>query len=97
VKAEIRLYDYLLAEEEPVQEDQEAMPTDDFLSQINPNSLIVLADCRVEPGLSTAPIGAKYQFLRQGYFSVDLDSKPGQPVFNRIVSLKDSWAKIQKV
>lgn len=96
IPAEIRLYDYLLTEEEPVREDQEDMAGDDFLSQINPNSLETLTNCRVEPSLANALPGSKYQFLRQGYFSVDPDTTEGKPVFNRVVSLKDSWAKIQK-
>ena len=96
ISAEVRLYDYLLTEEQPVREDQEDMPADDFLSQLNPHSLETLTGCKVEPSLLSAREGDKYQFLRQGYFSVDPDSKPGKLVFNRVVSLKDSWAKIQK-
>lgn len=96
IPAEIRLYDYLLTEQEPVREDQEDMAGDDFLSQINPASLETLTGCRVEPSLANAAPGSKYQFLRQGYFAVDPDTGAGKPVFNRIVSLKDSWAKIQK-
>jgi glutaminyl-tRNA synthetase len=86
---EIRLYDRLLSE---AHLDQDS----DFLSHINPHSLEVLTDCRVEPSLEAAKAGDRYQFERQGYFFVDLiDSKPGNLVFNRIVTLKDSWGKKQ--
>ena len=60
---------------------------------INPASLEVLKGSKVEPSLAAAAAGTRYQFERQGYFSVDPDSRPGTPVFNRTVSLKDSWAK----
>ncbi len=90
VKAEVRLYDHLFLKENPEEDD-------DFTDNLNPNSLEVLAGCMLEPVMAGAEPGARYQFLRQGYFHVDpVDSKPGAPVFNRIVSLKDSWAKIQK-
>lgn len=84
---EIRLYDRLLTEAH--------LGSDtDFLSHINPHSLEVLTDCRLEPSLETARPGDRYQFERQGYFFVDpVDSKPGKLVFNRIITLKDSWAK----
>ena len=68
----------------------------DYKSKLNPDSLEILSDCRVEPGLADAVTGNRYQFLRQGYFCFDLDSQPDKLVFNRIVSLRDSWAKIQK-
>lgn len=96
IPAEVRLYDYLLTEEEAVSEDQEDIADGDFLSKINPNSLETLTECRLEPGLAHAKPGTKYQFLRQGYFSVDTDTSDVRLVFNRVVSLKDSWAKIQK-
>jgi glutaminyl-tRNA synthetase len=63
---------------------------------LNPDSLEVIGDCPVEPGLADARSGTHYQFLRQGYFCVDPDSKPGKPVFNRTVSLRDSWARIEQ-
>lgn len=86
---EIRLYDRLLSE---AQLDQNS----DFLSRINPQSLEVLSDCRLERSLEAAKPGDRYQFERQGYFFVDpVDSKPGSLVFNRIVTLKDSWSKKQ--
>jgi len=93
VKAEIRLYDRLFARENPDEEKDGA----DFKSYLNPNSLEKLTSCWVEPSLAEAAPGSRYQFLRQGYFNVDpIDSTAGAPVFNRIVPLKDSWAKIQK-
>ncbi len=93
VKAEVRLYDHLFLRENP-DEDGDG---DDFKAHINPGSLVRLADCLVEPGLAGSAPGSRYQFLRHGYFMADpVDSKEGSPVFNRIVSLKDTWAKIQK-
>ncbi|HEY9868077.1 MAG TPA: glutamine--tRNA ligase/YqeY domain fusion protein [Candidatus Obscuribacterales bacterium] len=92
VDAEVRLYDRLLSEEAP--------PTgkdSDFLKAINPNSLKVLTGCKLERSLGEAKPGERFQFERQGYFVADVkDSKPGSLVFNRIVSLKDSWARAQK-
>ncbi|WP_134211995.1 glutamine--tRNA ligase/YqeY domain fusion protein [Pelotomaculum propionicicum] len=90
VPAEVRLYDHLFNRENPDEEK-------DFKSCINTNSLETLTACLVEPGLAGAPLGSRFQFLRHGYFIVDpVDAKPGALVFNRIVSLKDSWAKIMK-
>jgi glutaminyl-tRNA synthetase len=63
---------------------------------LNPNSLEVLPDCALEPSLAEAEPGDKFQFERNGYFCVDLDSAPGKLVFNRTVTLKDTWAKIEK-
>lgn len=84
ISAEVRLYNQLLLDTE----------SDDFLSQVNPQSLEVLKGCRLERSLIEAKAGERYQFERQGYFFVDpIDSKEGKPVFNRIVSLKDSWSK----
>jgi glutaminyl-tRNA synthetase len=85
--AEVRLYDRLFKVEEP---DAER----DFVADLNPHSLEVLERCKVEPSLAAARPGARFQFERIGYFCVDPDSKPGAPVFNRTVTLKDSWAKI---
>jgi glutaminyl-tRNA synthetase len=89
--AEVRLYDRLFSEENPnVEKDGR-----DFLSYLNPRSLETLTDCRVEPALAGVAPGASVQFERQGYFCVDRrDSKPGRLVFNRTVSLRDTWAKI---
>jgi len=91
VDSEVRLYDHLFLEESSEEE------SDDFKSRINPDSLEVLKGCKLEPSLAEAKSGTTYQFLRQGYFCMDsVDSKPGAMVFNRAVSLKDSWAKVQK-
>ena len=68
----------------------------DWRANLNPNSLTVLTDCRLEPCLKAAAPGERFQFERKGYFCVDQDSKPGSPVFNRTVTLRDTWAKIQK-
>jgi glutaminyl-tRNA synthetase len=90
VDAEVRLYDRLFTEEIPGPGDL------DYLRQINPNSLQVLRGCKVEPSLAPAPAGTRFQFERLGYFAVDPDTAPGKPVFNRTVTLKDTWAKIEK-
>jgi len=90
--AEVRLYDHLFTKENP----DEAEEGKDFTSNLNPNSLEVLTGCRVEPSLKDAPPGARYQFERLGYFCVDTDSSDDLLVFNRTVSLRDPWAKIQK-
>lgn len=95
VKAEIRLYDYLIKDDQPLQED--LAENDNFLSKVNPESLRVLKNCQVEWSLSQALPGDKYQFLRQGYFCADLkDHSSDNFVFNRIVGLRDSWAKVNK-
>jgi len=91
-EAEIRLYDHLFTIENPM--DVDVSELDRF---INPESLIVLKSCKLEPSLREAMPGERYQFERVGYFYVDhVDSAPGAPVFNRIVSLKDQWKRIQK-
>ncbi|HXD75247.1 MAG TPA: glutamine--tRNA ligase/YqeY domain fusion protein [Vicinamibacterales bacterium] len=90
--AEVRLYDRLFSVEDP--EAEEAGKT--FVDYLNPNSLEVLEGCRIEPSLAAAPAGARVQFERLGYFCVDPDTTPGAPVFNRIVSLRDTWAKIEQ-
>ena len=95
VKAEIRLYDYLINSEQQADEDQ--TENDEFLTKINPNSLSILKNCLVESSLCKALPGDKFQFLRQGYFCADLkDHSPDHLVFNRIVGLRDSWSKINK-
>jgi glutaminyl-tRNA synthetase len=86
--AEVRLYDHLFRSEEPG-------AAGDFLDDLNPNSLEVLAACRVEPLLSEAEPGEAVQFERQGYFSADSEATPGRLIFNRTVGLRDSWAKIR--
>ena len=90
VPAEVRLYDRLYTVPDPL--DREG----DFKDYINPNSLQTLTDCRVEPSLAEAPVGAHYQFERQGYFCVDPDSTPERRVFNLTVLLRDTWAKIEQ-
>jgi len=92
IPAEVRLYDHLFVKENP--EDEE---DGDFKINLNPKSIEVVASALVEPDLAKAGPGKRFQFLRQGYFCVDPDSSPGHLVFNRIVSLKDTWAKIQKL
>lgn len=90
LEAEVRLYEHLFTVQEAA--DVEG----DFKSYMNPNSLLTMEDCRLEPGLADAEIGSRYQFERQGYFCVDPDSTTGKLVFNRTVSLRDTWAKIEK-
>jgi glutaminyl-tRNA synthetase len=92
VDAEVRIYDNLFTKEDPSQTDEGK----DFTSNLNPNSLEVLRHCKLEPSLVDATAGSRYQFERLGYFCVDPESKPGKPVFNRTVALKDTWAKIEK-
>jgi len=92
IDAEVRLYDKLFTKPDP----SEAAEGQDFTVNLNPNSLQVLRSGKVEPSLASAAIGSRYQFERVGYFCVDPDSKPGRPVFNRTVALKDTWAKIEK-
>ena len=90
VEAEVRLYDRLFSVPFPGTGDS------DFLKQIHPESLVTLTQSRVEPALAQAQPESRFQFERLGYFCVDrFDSKPGKPVFNRTVTLKDSWAKEQ--
>ncbi len=88
----VRLYDNLFSKEDPNQTEDGK----DFTSNLNPNSLEVLSHCKLEPALTNAAVGTRYQFERLGYFCVDPDSRPGKPVFNRTVALKDTWAKIEK-
>jgi glutaminyl-tRNA synthetase len=83
--AEVRLYDRLFNQDRPSDTDA-----------INPTSLEVLTSCQIEPSLMSAKPGDRFQFERQGYFCMDPDSKPGAPVFNRTVTLRDTWAKIEK-
>ena len=90
--AEVRLYDRLFTRENP-DDDEDGR---DFKAFINPDSLEVLTSCLVEPGLAGATPGEFFQFERVGYFCVDPDSTPENPVFNRSVSLRDSWAKIEE-
>ncbi len=89
IRATIRLYQHLFTSEDPA-------AAGDFKETINPEALEELTDCIVEPGLSGSSPGDHFQFLRSGYFCTDTDSRPGTPVFNRTVGLRDSWAKIRK-
>ena len=89
VDAEVRLYDRLFGVENPGAGD------DDFLAQLNPRALETVRDCKLEPSLAAVEPGARFQFERLGYFTADPDTRPGAPVFNRTVTLKDTWAKIQ--
>ena len=87
--AEVRLYDHLFTVEDPG-------AAEDFTACLNPNSLQTLTGAMVEPSLRGAAPESKYQFERLGYFCVDPDSNPDRLVFNRTVSLRDTWAKISK-
>jgi glutaminyl-tRNA synthetase len=91
IEAEVRLYDKLFTKEDP----NDVPEGQDFTANLNPRSLEVLRGCKLEPSLQTAPVGARYQFERLGYFAVDPDSQPGALVFNRTVALRDTWAKIE--
>jgi len=92
IRAEVRLYDHLFNKPDP-----ENVPEgQSYLVNLNPDSLEVLKDVPVEPCLKDAPVNSRYQFERMGYFCVDRDSAPGKLVFNRTVTLRDTWAKIEK-
>jgi glutaminyl-tRNA synthetase len=91
--AEVRVYDHLFTQPDP----SDVPAGGDYRESLNPKSLEVLSECRVEPSLAGAAPESRYQFERQGYFCVDMiDSSPEKLVFNRTVSLKDTWAKIEK-
>ena len=92
IDGEVRIYDNLFTQEDPnqVEEGQE------FTANLNPNSLEVIAQAKLEPSLANAQIESRYQFERLGYFCVDPDSRPAHLVFNRTVALKDTWAKVEK-
>ena len=87
VDAEVRLYDRLFSAEVPGSEGR------DWLDDLNPDSLTVIRDAKLEPALADATPGETLQFERTGYFAADPDSTPTRPVFNRTVTLRDSWAK----
>ena len=91
VRAEVRLYDRLFTTEQPGTDD-----TRHFIEEMNPGALEIVSDALLEPSLGTAVPGVTYQFERLGYFCADRDGTPGRPVFNRTVTLRDSWAKIEK-
>jgi glutaminyl-tRNA synthetase len=90
--AEVRLYETLFAKPDPSQTE----PGQDVTANLNPNSLEIVSHAKVEPSLTEGASGSRYQFERLGYFCVDPDSRPGKPVFNRTVPLKDTWAKIER-
>jgi glutaminyl-tRNA synthetase len=92
IDAEVRLYDHLFAKPDP----DDVPEGETFLASLNPKSLEVLSGCKIEPSIAGAAVGKTYQFERLGYFNIDRDSAPGRPVFNRAVTLKDTWAKIVK-
>jgi glutaminyl-tRNA synthetase len=92
--AEVRLYETLFSVEDPMR--QAAAENRDQSTYLNPDSRRVLRDCRVEPGLANVEVGTALQFERLGYFAVDPDTKPGAPVFNRTVTLRDEWARLKK-
>ncbi len=92
IPAEVRLYEHLFTKADMVNLEE----GEDFRQYINPDSLKVIYPCYVEPSLAGAPVESRYQFERIGYFCVDPDSSPNRLVFNRIVTLRDTWAKIQK-
>jgi glutaminyl-tRNA synthetase len=92
IGSEVRLYDHLFAKPDP----EEVGEGQDVFANLNPNSLERVADCRVEPSLRGAAPGSRFQFERLGYFCVDRDSTAERPVFNRTVTLRDTWAKIEK-
>ena len=85
VEAEVRVYERLFNQPAPLAEE-------DYLDAINPESLVVMANARLEASVATAAIGSRFQFERQGYFSIDDDSTPERPVCNRIVGLRDTWS-----
>ena len=89
LKAEVRLYDYLLTTDE-----HGSLP-EDFIGALNPDSLIIVENALIEPSVRWTAAGTHYQFLRLGYFVVDKDTTPEKLVFNRVVGLKDSWAKVR--
>ena len=92
LKAEVRLYDHLFT----ISNMDEMEEGKDYKDYLNPDSLKILTECFVEPSLENSQVMDRFQFLRHGYFCVDSDSRPGKLVFNRTVSLKDTWAKMQQ-
>ena len=92
VDTEVRIYDNLFVKENPAEVEEGK----DVLSNLNPSSLEVIPSAKLEPSMANAAAGGHFQFERLGYFCVDPDSKPGKPVFNRTVALKDAWARAEK-
>lgn len=91
VDAEVRVYDNLFTKPDP----SDVPAGQDYRVNLNPHSLEIIPAAKIEPSLLTAKVNDKFQFERIGYFSVDKDSQPGKPIFNRTVTLKDTWAKIE--
>jgi glutaminyl-tRNA synthetase len=92
IDAEVRIYENLFTKENP----SEVEEGQDFTANLNPNSLEIIKQAKLEPSLADAAARSRYQFERLGYFCVDPDSRPGKPVFNRTVALKDTWAKVER-
>ena len=92
LEAEVRLYETLFSKEDPNQ----VADGQDFTANLNPHSLEIVSNAKLEPSLAGVAPGSRYQFERLGYFCVDPDSASGKLVFNRTVALKDTWAKIEK-
>ena len=92
IDAEVRIYDRLFTKEDPNQVEE----GEEFTANLNPASLEIIPQAKLEPSLATAPIEGRFQFERLGYFCVDPESRPGHLVFNRTVALKDAWAKLEK-
>ncbi len=92
IDAEVRLYDHLFSKPDP----DDVPEGQDYRVNLNPQSLEVLAGAKLEPSLAGVAVGSRHQFERLGYFCVDPDSASGKPVFNRAVTLRDTWAKIEK-
>jgi glutaminyl-tRNA synthetase len=90
IDAEVRLYDYLFGKEDPY----DFAEGGDVMDNLNPDSLVVVRGCKLEPNLASADLGARFQFERKGYFCVDPASRPGALVFNRTVTLRDTWARV---
>ena len=88
IEAEVRLYDHLFTKEDPA----DVAEGEDWKDNVNPDSLEVLSDCKLEPALKGSEPGFRCQFERMGYFCVDKDTTDDKPVFNRIVTLRDTWA-----
>ena len=91
IPAEVCMYEHLFTKENP-----DDAPEGDFIRNLNPSSLQILTSCRLEPNLGALKPGDRVQFERTGYFCVDPDSTDGNMVFNRTVTLKDAWARIEK-
>jgi glutaminyl-tRNA synthetase len=92
VDAQTRLYEHLFLKPDP----DDVPEGQDYRANLNPESLIALNGCKLEPSLATAAVGSRFQFERLGYFCADKDTAAGKPVFNRTVTLRDTWAKIEK-